>query len=100
MKVGDQVALMKLDVLDGFEKVKICVAYEYKGKKIDYFPTDLQSAKPIYEEMDGWDSVVGVNKFENLPQNAQKYIEKIEQITGIRVGFISTSPDRNDTIIR
>ena len=50
--------------------------------------------------MDGWDSVIGINKFENLPQNAQKYIEKIEQITGIRVGFISTSPDRNDTIIR
>lgn len=96
----DSFALMKLDVLDGFEKVKICVAYEYKGKKIDYFPTDLQNAKPIYEEMDGWDSVIGINKFENLPQNAQKYIEKIEQITGIRVGFISTSPDRNDTIIR
>lgn len=96
----DSFALMKLDVLDGLDTVKICTAYEYKGKKIDYFPTDLQNAKPIYEEMPGWDSVVGINKFEDLPQNAQKYIEKIEQLTGVKVGFVSTSPDRNDTIVR
>lgn len=63
----DSFALMKLDVLDGLDTVKICTAYEYKGKKIDYFPTDLQNAKPIYEEMPGWDSVVGINKFEDLP---------------------------------
>lgn len=94
-------ALMKLDVLDGFEKIKICTKYELpNGKEIDYFPTDLKDVKPIYEEFDGWDSVVGINKFEDLPKNAKKYIEKIENVTGVKVGFISTSPEREDTIIR
>ena len=92
---------MKLDVLDGFEKIKICTKYELpNGEKIDYFPTDLKDVKPIYEEFDGWDSVVGINKFEDLPKNAKKYIEKIENVTGVKVGFISTSPEREDTIIR
>lgn len=97
----DTFALMKLDVLDGFEKIKICTKYKLpNGKEIDYFPTDLKDVKPIYEEFDGWDSVVGINKFEDLPKNAKKYIEKIENVTGVKVGFISTSPEREDTIIR
>lgn len=49
---------MKLDVLDGFEKIKICRAYEYKGMEIDYIPSDLENVQPIYEEMDGWDKVL------------------------------------------
>ncbi|MDO5045369.1 adenylosuccinate synthase [Campylobacter sp.] len=96
----DKFALMKLDVLDGFSKVKICKAYEYKGEVIDYFPTDLQNAKPVYEELDGWDSVVGVREFKALPKNAKDYINRIEELTGVRVGIISTSPEREDTIIR
>lgn len=96
----DTFALMKLDVLDGFKKVKICVAYEYKGQRIDYFPSDLENAKPIYEEMDGWDSIKGIKKYEDLPANAKKYIERIEALTGVNVGIISTSPERDDTIIR
>lgn len=97
---ADTFALMKLDVLDGLKKVKICTAYEYKGARIDYFPSDLENAKPIYEEMDGWESIKGIKKYEDLPANAKKYIEKIEELTGVKVGIISTSPERDDTIIR
>ncbi|MBR8461651.1 adenylosuccinate synthase [Campylobacter sp. faydin G-105] len=96
----DKFALMKLDVLDGFNSVKICKAYEYKGDIIDYVPTDLENAKPIYEELEGWDSVKGINRYENLPSNARAYIERIEELTGVKVGFVSTSPERSDTIIR
>ena len=95
----DQFALMKLDVLDGFEKIKICVAYEVDGQRIDYMPSDLNGVKPIYEEIDGWDKVEGINEFEKVPQGAQDYIKKIEELTNTKVGIISTSPDRNDTII-
>ncbi|AXH11187.1 adenylosuccinate synthase [Halarcobacter bivalviorum] len=96
----DQLSLMKLDVLDGFPKIKICVAYDYNGERIDYMPTDLENAKAIYEEIDGWDSVVGCREFDALPANAKKYIEKIEELTGVKVGIVSTSPERADTIIR
>ena len=95
----DKFALMKLDVLDGFEKIKICKAYKIGEKIIDYFPINLDEVQPIYEEMDGWESVKGVSKFEDLPKNAQIYIKKIEELTGVKVGFISTSPERTDTII-
>ena len=90
---------MKLDVLDGLEKIKICKAYKIGEKIIDYFPVNLDEVEPVYEEMDGWESVKGVSKFEDLPKNAQIYIKKIEELTGVKVGFISTSPERTDTII-
>ena len=96
----DQLALMKLDVLDGFKKIKICVAYDLNGERIDYVPSSLEGLKPIYEEIDGWESVVGIRDYEKLPVNAKKYIEKIEEITSVRVGIVSTSPERDDTIIR
>lgn len=96
----DKFALTKLDVLDGFEKIKICKAYQYKGETIDYFPADLQNAVPIYEEMEGWDSITGIKRYDDLPQNARTYIERIEELTGIKVELISTGPDRKDTIIR
>lgn len=96
----DELALMKLDVLDGFSKIKVCVAYEYEGKRVDYMPSNIENVKPIYEELDGWDSVVGIKEFDKLPVNAKKYIEKIEEITSVKVGIISTSPERADTIIR
>lgn len=96
----DRFALMKLDVLDGFESVKICKAYQYKGETIDYVPTDLENVTPIYEELSGWDKVAGISRYDDLPQNAKKYIECIEELTGIKVALISTSPERSDTIIR
>ncbi len=96
----DELSIMKLDVLDGFPKIKVCVAYEYNGERIDYLPADVENITPIYEEFDGFDGSVGVREFEKLPENAKKYIEKIEEIVGVKVGIISTSPDREDTIIR
>ncbi|ASM37740.1 MAG: adenylosuccinate synthase [Campylobacter sputorum] len=95
----DEYALMKLDVLDGFEKIKICKAYKYKGKIIDYVPSDLQNVEPIYEEVDGWKSVARIRKYDDLDQNAKNYIKRIEELCGVKIGIISTSPDRNDTII-
>ncbi|MFA6756425.1 MAG: adenylosuccinate synthase [Sulfurospirillaceae bacterium] len=95
----DSFALMKLDVLDGFETVKICYAYEKDGKEIDYFPTDLTKVTPKYETLLGWSSVKGVEKFEDLPKEAREYIGRIEELTGVKVEIISTSPEREDTII-
>ncbi len=95
----DELALMKLDVLDGFEKIKICTAYEIDEKKTDKFPTNLQKVKPIYEEMDGWKRLRGISEFSKLPENAKKYIKRLEELTDTRIGVISTSPDRKDTII-
>ncbi len=95
----DELALMKLDVLDGFSEVKVCVAYELDGVEIDYVPTDLGSVTPIYKIFKGWESSKGARSFDALPQEAQEYIRAIEAITQTKVGIISTSPDRNDTII-
>jgi len=96
----DQVALMKLDVLDGFEEIKVCVAYEVDGKEINYVPYDLEDAKPVYKTFAGWEKTEGVREFDDLPQSAKSYIEALEEMIGTKMGIISTSPDREDTIIR
>ncbi len=96
----DQIALMKLDVLDGFDEVKVCVAYEVDGKEIDYVPYDLEDATPVYKSFPGWEKTEGVRKFDDLPETAKTYIEALEAMVGARMGIISTSPQREDTIIR
>jgi len=96
----DQIALMKLDVLDGFDEVKVCVAYEVDGKRIDYVPYDLEGAVPVYRTFAGWDRTKGIRDFGALPRAAQEYIQALEEMVGARIGIISTSPDRDDTIIR
>ncbi len=95
----DELALMKLDVLDGFDEVKVCVAYEYNGEEIDYLPQDLENVKPIYKSFKGWEKSAGARSFDELPKEAQEYIRAIEEITNTKVGIISTSPERDDTII-
>ncbi len=95
----DQLSLMKLDVLDGFEKVKICTAYEIDGKRVETLPESLENITPIYEEFDGWSGSKGANRYEDLPKNAKDYVKKIEEITGTKVGLISTGPDRDETIL-
>lgn len=95
----DYLALMKLDVLDGFEKVKICKAYKYKGEVITYLPNDLENAKPIYEELEGWDKSAGIRDFDSLPKNAKNYIARIEELTKTKIKYISTSAEREDIII-
>ena len=96
----DQIALMKLDVLDGFETIKICVGYEFEGRRIGYVPYDLEHVTPIYETFPGWERVEGISDFDALPESAKAYIETIEKVSGVKVGIISTSPDRDDTIVR
>jgi adenylosuccinate synthase len=96
----DQVALMKLDVLDGFEEIKVCVAYEFEGKEIDYVPYDLEAVQPVYRIFKGWKRSEGARKFEELPAEAQEYIAALEEMIGCRIGIISTSPEREDTIVR
>ncbi|WP_086241718.1 adenylosuccinate synthase [Campylobacter devanensis] len=96
----DSYALMKLDVLDGFKTIKICKAYEYQGEIIDYMPANLDEVTPIYEELEGWDSISGIKHYDDLPLNAKRYINRIEELTGVRVSIISTSPERSDTILR
>ena len=97
------IALTKIDVLDGFKDIYICIAYKLNGKKIDYFPSGLQDqfkAKPIYKRMNGWlTSTRGIKKWKKLPKNAQKYITFIKNFCGVKISSISTSPKREDTIL-
>ncbi|HEX5710828.1 MAG TPA: adenylosuccinate synthase [Sulfuricurvum sp.] len=95
----DDLSIMKLDVLDGFEEIQVCVAYELNGEVIDYMPLDLESVKPIYKTFAGWDKTEGVRCFEDLPVTAQTYLKALEELTQTKIGMISTSPDRNDTIL-
>jgi len=94
------IALMKLDVLDGLDEVKVCVGYEFAGKEIAYVPYTLEGVKPIYKSFKGWKKSEGAREFEALPQEAQEYILALEALCGAKIGIISTSPDRDDTIIR
>lgn len=95
----DQIALMKLDVMDGFKEIKVCVAYQFEGKEIDYVPYDLEDVTPVYKSYKGWDKVEGAREYDDLPLEAKEYVKVIEELTDTRIGIISTSPDRKDTII-
>jgi adenylosuccinate synthase len=95
----DELAVMKLDVLDGFDEIKVCVAYEVDGETVDYMPLDLEKAKPVYRSFKGWEKSEGARSFDALPEEAQTYIRSLEELTQTKVGMISTSPDRNDTIL-
>jgi adenylosuccinate synthase len=94
----DDLSIMKLDVLDGFDEIQVCVAYEVNGEVIDYMPLDLEGVKPVYKTFPGWDKTEGARRFEDLPATAQEYLRAIEELTQTKIGMISTSPDRNDTI--
>ena len=85
--------------LDGVDKSKVCIAYELDGKEIDYLPSNLEDVTPIYKTFKGWDNSVGIRKFEDLPATAQEYVKIIEEISNTKVAIISTSPERDDTII-
>ena len=99
----DGIALTKLDVLDQLDEIKMCVAYEIDGKEIDYLPAaveDQLKVRPIYKSFKGWKSETkGIKKFDDLPQNAKIYIKELEKFIEANVSSISTSPERNDTIL-
>ena len=98
----DGLCLTKIDVLDGLEKIKICTNYESDQSEAELIETmDLEDAKPVYIELDGWDEpTAGKSSFEELNDKAKSFIEKIEEISGVPVIMISTGPKREDTIIR
>ena len=97
------IALTKLDVLDDLDEIKICVQYNLNGKKIDYLPTsseDQFNIKPIYKTFSGWkSSTKGVRNIKDLPEKAKTYIYALEDFIGAKISSISTSPERNDTIL-
>jgi adenylosuccinate synthase len=99
----DGIALTKLDVLDGLEKLKICVGYKLGGEVLDYLPAGLkaQSAlEPVYEELEGWsESTAGATSWKDLPANAVKYVRRVEELIGAPAAMVSTSPQRDDTIM-
>ena len=99
----DGIALTKLDVLDELDEIKMCIAYEINGKKIDYLPAavdDQLKVKPIYKRFEGWkSSTKGIKNFNDLPEKAKIYIKELEKFIETKISSISTSPERNDTIL-
>ena len=99
----DGIALTKLDVLDELDEIKMCVEYDLNGKKINYLPAaveDQLKIKPIYKTFDGWKTPTnGIKNIDDLPDNAKKYVFAIEDFIGAKISSISTSPERDDTIL-
>jgi len=95
-------AVTKIDTLAGLEKIKVCVGYKFNGEIIDYFPAsleDLAKCEPIYEEFDGWDkSVADARSYDEIPENAKKYLKRIEEFTDTKISIISVGPKRDQTM--
>ena len=97
-----ELAIMKLDVLDGLKKIKICTAYKYKGKLFKEFPDDLEAAKfakPVYKDVPGWERTVNkIRHYQDLPLNAKRYISRLQDILNTKISMISVGSSREDTI--
>jgi adenylosuccinate synthase len=95
-------ALMKLDVLDELDTIKVCVGYRYQGEVLSEFPNEtskLPTCQPIYEEWPGWkQSIVGITSFEALPHRCQDYVRRMSELAGVDFSIISTGPAREETI--
>jgi len=100
----DALALTKLDVLDGLERIEICTAYRCGSRTLTEFPSDLSqlaACEPVYESMPGWDAPTrAARRFSDLPENARRYIARLEQVSGVPAAIVSTGSDREDTILR
>ncbi len=96
--------LTKLDVLDGLDTIRLCVAYQRDGKSVDVLPLsadEFNGCEPVYVDMPGWqESTLGITDFDKLPENARNYIIKVEELAGVPIDIVSTGPDRIETIIR
>ncbi len=99
----ERIAITKLDVLDSFETIDICVGYEFNGKRLKTFPSDvhsLQSIRPIYDSYDGWNAPLAkVRNYDELPGNAKRYVEALAEKTGTKLSMISVGPRRDQTIV-
>jgi adenylosuccinate synthase len=100
----DALALTKLDVLDGLERIEICTAYMCGSRRLTEFPSDigqLAACEPVYEWMPGWSAPTkGARRFADLPENARRYIARLEEVSGVPAAIVSTGSERDDTIIR
>jgi adenylosuccinate synthase len=100
----DALALTKLDVLDGLERIEICTAYRFGSRTITEFPSDsaeLAACQPVYESWPGWSTPTrGVRRFADLPENARRYVARLEEVSGVPAAIISTGSERDDTIFR
>ncbi len=100
---ADGIALTKLDVLDSFDEIKICIGYKLFGKKINYFPIsefEQENVEPVFEKMEGWNqSTKGAKTWSDLPALAIKYVRRLEELISTQVVILSTSPERKDTIL-
>ncbi|RLB27743.1 MAG: adenylosuccinate synthase, partial [Deltaproteobacteria bacterium] len=96
-------AITKLDVLTGLDTLKLCIAYEHQGARLESVPPELstlETCSPVYEEMEGWhQDISGARSFEELPDNAQGYIRRIEEFIGVPASIISVGSGRDETII-
>ncbi len=99
-----EIALTKLDVLDSFAEIKICVGYKKNGKLLKSFPTDVQTletVEPVYQDCKGWNEKISdARKWKQLPNRTMKYVETIEKLSGVRVSLVSVGARRDQTIVR
>ena len=99
----DGIALTKLDILDGFESIRVCTRYVLDGVEIDRFPASQAAqarVEPVYETIEGWQATTrGARSWADLPAQAIKYVRRIEELIGAPVALLSTSPERDDTIL-
>ena len=99
----DYMAVTRLDILDSFDEIKMCVDYKYKGEILHEIPASLKvlaEVEPVYETFPGWKcDITKVRKYEDLPENAKKYLERMAEVTGIKLGIVSVGPNRDETIV-
>ena len=99
----DYMAVTRLDILDNFDEIKMCVDYKYKGEILHEIPASLKvlaEVEPVYETFPGWKcDITKVRKYEDLPENAKKYLERMAEVTGIKLGIVSVGPNRDETIV-
>ena len=99
----DYMAITRLDILDGFDEIRMCVGYKYKGELLNEIPASLKvlaEVEPVYEAFEGWKTdISGIRSYDELPDNAKKYLERMAEVTGIGLGIVSVGPNRDQTIV-
>lgn len=95
-----QLFMMKIDVLNTFDTIKVCIGYSYNGTVIQYLPNDLEKVVPVYKEFKGWKSEITANSYSELPEEIKNYVAFIEKETGVPISIVSVGPEREKTIIR
>ena len=99
----DYMAVTRLDILDDFDTIKMCVGYKYKGELLNEIPASLKvlaEVEPVYETFEGWKCDISkIRRYEDLPENAKKYLTRMSEVTGIGLGIVSVGPNRDETIV-